>query len=150
MSLEELYQDIIVDHGKSPRNSGVLSAATHQKVGHNPLCGDKLVLYLIVQDDVIQDARFEGVGCAISVASASLMIETIKGKTTQAVATLFSQFHLLVTEGKAPNQALGKLLAFSGVYHFPIRVKCATLAWHTLNVALEENSRRKQRSEVSE
>src|SRR5690349_20595214 len=109
MSLRELYQEIIVDHGKSPRNFGVLEKANHYQAGHNPLCGDKLILYVMKQNDVIEDMRFEGTGCAISVASASLMIEAVKGKSIQQVQILFENFHQLVTQGKEPSMDLGKL-----------------------------------------
>ncbi len=136
MSLRELYQEIIVDHGKQPRNLGQLADATHSQTGHNPLCGDRLTLYLVTRGEQIEDVRFEGSGCAISVASASLMTEVIKGKTISEVEALFHQFHVLVTEGKADEAELGKLAVFSGVAEFPIRVKCATLAWHTLRAAL--------------
>ena len=136
MSLRELYQEMIVDHGKSPRNFGKLSEATHLHAGHNPLCGDQLIIYLILQKGVIEEAQFEGTGCAISVASSSLMIEVIKGKTVEEVEELFKNFHGLVTDGKAKEDVLGKLVALSGVAQFPIRVKCATLPWHTLKAAL--------------
>ena len=136
MSLRELYQEMIVDHGKHPRNFGVLSHATHQHAGHNPLCGDKLMVYLTVTNGMVDDVRFEGEGCAISVASASLMTESIKGKSIVDINNLFNLFHHLVTEGKEPEQSIGKLSVFSGVAEFPVRVKCATLAWHTLQAAL--------------
>lgn len=140
MSLRDLYQEIIVDHGKQPRHFGVLEGANHCQVGHNPLCGDKLTLYVIVRNHMIVDARFEGVGCAISMASASLMIEAVKGKTLEEANALFMRFHRLVTEGEISDFNLGKLAAFSGVAEFPIRVKCATLAWHTLQAALANSS----------
>lgn len=137
MSLRDLYQEIIVDHGKQPRNFGVLPHANHCQIGHNPLCGDRLMLYVIERNGVIEDARFEGSGCAISVASASLMTEIVKGKTIQEAEKLFHHFHQLVTEGKESSVThLGKLNAFAGVAEFPVRVKCATLAWHTLQAAL--------------
>ena len=136
MSLRELYQEIIIDHGKSPRHVGCLSNATHSKMGHNPLCGDKLVLYIQSQDGIAQDLKFEGNGCAISMASASLMIESVKGKTIGEIEKLFADFHYLVMHGKPAQDSMGKLEAFSGVAEFPIRVKCATLAWHTLKAAL--------------
>ncbi|RDI41338.1 Fe-S cluster assembly sulfur transfer protein SufU [Aquicella lusitana] len=139
MSLRELYQEIIVDHGKAPRNFGKLSHASHCKAGHNPLCGDKLTLYLLERDGVVQDICFEGAGCAISVASASLMTECVKGKKRSDVIKLFEQFHDLVTAGKTSEEDLGKLAVFSGVAEFPVRVKCATLAWHTLKAALEQD-----------
>lgn len=136
MSLRELYQEIIVDHGKQPRNFGVLDHASHTQAGHNPLCGDKLKLYVLERDGIVIDARFEGAGCAISVASASLMTEMVKGKSLSDIEKLFHHFHRLVTEGSEPDESLGKLAVFSGVAEFPIRVKCATLAWHTLKAAL--------------
>lgn len=141
MSLRELYQEMIVDHGKQPRNFGKLNTASHTQVGHNPLCGDKLMLYVKANNGVLEDMRFEGVGCAISVASASLMTETLKGKTLIEVDDLFNDFHQLVTTGKEPEQDMGKLAVFSGVAEFPIRVKCATLAWHTLKAALSHDNK---------
>jgi nitrogen fixation protein NifU and related proteins len=139
MSLRELYQEIIIDHGKSPRHVGCLSNATHTKAGHNPLCGDKLTLYIIQQDGVAQELKFEGTGCAISMASASLMIETVKGKSVVEIERLFTDFHHLLVHGKEPESDIGKLAVFSGVAEFPIRVKCATLAWHTLKAALNHD-----------
>ncbi len=136
MSLRELYQEMIIDHGKQPRNFGALPAATHSKNGQNPLCGDKLTVYLLERDGIVEDVRFEGTGCAISVASASLMTEAVKGKTLQSVKTLFENFHQLVTTGDESVIDIGKLAVFSGVAEFPVRVKCATLAWHTMNAAL--------------
>lgn len=136
MLLHELYQDMILDHGKTPRNQGILPTATHQHHGHNPLCGDQLTLYVIAHDHVVHEVRFEGSGCAISMASASLLTEAVKGKTFAEIDALFQPFHELVTEGKTPSVDLGKLMAFRGVAKFPIRVKCATLAWHTLKAAL--------------
>jgi nitrogen fixation NifU-like protein len=135
MSLKELYQEIILDHGKCPRNCGRLEHASHHHRGHNPLCGDQLMLYVMAADNKISDIRFEGSGCAISIASASLMSEAIKGKAMTDVNILFENFHHLVT-GQSINIDMGKLAAFSGVAEFPIRVKCATLAWHTLKAAL--------------
>jgi nitrogen fixation NifU-like protein len=136
MSLRELYQEIIVDHGKQPRNFGQLMHANHCQAGHNPLCGDKLTLYVVERNGVIDDVRFEGAGCAISVASASLMTEAVKGKSITDIHHLFDVFYELVTAGKSCDEELGKLSVFSGVAEFPIRVKCATLAWHTLKAAL--------------
>jgi nitrogen fixation protein NifU and related proteins len=136
MSLRDLYQEIILDHGKTPRNVGQLPEATHRHAGHNPLCGDQLLLFVTTQNDQVIDARFEGKGCAISVASASLMIDAIKGKTLAQIEKLFQDFHHLVTTGQSVTCDLGKLMAFGGVAEFPIRVKCATLAWHTLKAAL--------------
>lgn len=136
MPLRELYQELIVDHGKQPRNFGKLTNANHCHGGNNPLCGDRLMLYVIEHNGVVEDMRFEGAGCAISVASASLMTEVTKGKTVSEIEKLFDHFHHLVTEGTEPEIDIGKLAAFSGVAAFPIRVKCATLAWHTLKAAL--------------
>lgn len=136
MSLRDLYQEIIVDHGRKPRHFGKLAHANHCQVGHNPLCGDKLILHIVVQNNVVQDILFEGQGCAISVASASLMIEAVKGKSVTEIEKLFNAFHHLVTSGQEPEIDIGKLAAFSGVAEFPVRVKCATLAWHTLRSAL--------------
>ncbi len=140
MSLRELYQEMIVDHGKHPRNFGKLASANHMHAGHNPLCGDKLMVYVIENNGVVEDVKFEGEGCAISVASASLMTEAVKGKSLESINTLFELFHHLVTEGHTDSEeALGKLAVFSGVAEFPIRVKCASLAWHTLKAAIEND-----------
>lgn len=139
MSLRELYQEMIIDHGKEPRNFGLLPDATHLKQGKNPLCGDKLTVYLIERNGIIEDVRFEGTGCAISVASASLMTGAVKGKQLAEVLAMFDSFHQLVTEGKESEVELGKLAVFSGVAEFPMRVKCATLAWHTLKAALQND-----------
>jgi nitrogen fixation NifU-like protein len=138
--LRELYQEMILDHGRTPRNFGKLPQANHQQVGHNPLCGDRLIITLIEHHGVIEDVRFEGSGCAISVASASLMTESIKGKTVAEAEKLFNEFHALVTTGQEPSEELGKLTIFRGVAEFPMRVKCATLAWHTLNAALQNKT----------
>lgn len=142
--LRELYQSVILDHNKAPRNFGVLEGASREADGHNPICGDKLTVYVSVDsDDRINDVRFQGSGCAISTASASLMTEFVKGKTLDEVGRTFGQFHLLVT-GPATEPShtdgLGKLAVFAGVREFPMRVKCATLSWHTLNAALEQSS----------
>ncbi len=137
--LRELYQELILDHTKRPRNFGRLETANCQADGYNPLCGDKVTVFLNVENDVVNDIRFQGSGCAISTASASLMTESLKGKTVADAKTLFARFHELLT-GKSDQlpdiEALGKLAVFSGVKEFPIRVKCATLAWHTMNAAL--------------
>ena len=138
--VHDLYQEIILDHSKRPRNCHSMPDATRQADGYNPLCGDKLKLYVKVENDIVVDVSFVGSGCAISTASASMMTEKLKGRTPEEVLRLFREFHDLVT-GKpaapAAAQDLGKLAAFSGVCEFPIRVKCATLAWHTLKAALE-------------
>ncbi len=138
--LRELYQEVILDHSKSPRNFHALDDATCSAEGYNPLCGDHLVLYLKVEGDVIVDAGFTGAGCAISSASASMMTAALKGRTRLEAEQLFERFHLLVTgapdETPAEDPALGKLAVFSGVREFPMRVKCASLAWHTMKSAL--------------
>src|SRR5919204_6150754 len=135
--LRELYQDVILEHSKSPRNYRELPGANHKAEGYNPLCGDHFTLYLKLDGDVIRDITFQGSGCAISKASASMMTQSLKGKTREEAEKLFEHFHSLVT-GKNGNQGeLGKLAVFSGVSEFPVRVKCATLAWHALHAALE-------------
>ncbi len=140
--LRELYQEVVIDHGRRPRNFRVLTPVTHQAEGFNPLCGDRMTLYLNVVDGVIQDAGFQGSGCAISTASASLMTEHLKGKTPAEAEAVFRQFHGLMTgDGTAGEDRLGKLTVLSGVKEFPTRVKCATLAWHTLQAALQQETR---------
>ena len=135
--LDELYQELIMDHGRRPRNTGALPDSTHHGRGHNPLCGDQLTLALKGVDGRVADIRFEGHGCAISTASASLMTQAVKALPIDEVEALYAQFHALVTEGAdVPVEALGKLAALTGVRRFPTRVKCATLAWHTLHAAL--------------
>lgn len=138
-ALRELYQEVILDHSKNPRNFREIEHASHDAKGHNPLCGDRLSLYIVVEDGVIKDVSFKGAGCAISTASASMMTEALKGKTQADAEELFGSFHGVVT-GKdgADEDALGKLAVFAGVRDYPVRVKCATLAWHTLNAALAE------------
>ena len=136
MDLADLYRDVIVDHNRSPRNRGTLAAATHHADGDNPLCGDRLSLDLDVSDDVIRDLRFEGSGCAISTASASLMTEALKGKSEAEAEATFGAFHDMLTGPEGAEARLGKLAALAGVREFPARVKCASLAWHTLNAAL--------------
>jgi nitrogen fixation NifU-like protein len=138
MDLKDLYRDVILDHNKRPRNFGVLAPPAHPARGHNPLCGDQLTVYVAMDGDVVRDVRFEGKGCAISVASASLMTEAVKGKSRADVARLYSTVHDLLTLPEAPVvPELGKLAALQGVREFPARVKCASLCWHTLNAALE-------------
>jgi nitrogen fixation NifU-like protein len=138
MDLKELYRDVILDHNKRPRNHGRLEPPAHEARGHNPLCGDQLTVYASVDGNVLRDVRFEGTGCAISVASASLMTEAVKGKSRAEVAHLYALIHDLLTRADAPAPAeIGKLAALSGVREFPARVKCASLCWHTLNAALE-------------
>jgi nitrogen fixation NifU-like protein len=133
--LRELYQETIFDHYRQPRNFGRLEGANRHAEGYNPLCGDKVTLYLQVEDGVIKDASFEGSGCAISTASASLMTESLKGKREADALHLLDKFHGLVT-GTATADDLGKLAVLAGVREFPQRVKCATLAWHTMQAAL--------------
>jgi nitrogen fixation protein NifU and related proteins len=136
--LRDLYQDVILEHSKAPRNYRELPAANHKAEGYNPLCGDHFTLYVDMQGDAIHDISFLGSGCAISKASASMMTQSVKGKSKEEAEKLFQQFHKLVTGEANGNQAeLGKLAVFSGVSEFPVRVKCATLAWHTLKAALE-------------
>jgi nitrogen fixation NifU-like protein len=130
--LRELYQTVIIDHGKNPRNFHILENPTHFLDGYNPLCGDKITLYLQLEDEVITEASFTGSGCAISMASSSLMIELLKGKTVDEAKVLFEEFHAMLTIDGATSDHLGKLCVLSGVKTFPARVKCATLAWHTL------------------
>ena len=138
MELKDLYRDVILDHNRHPRNFGRLEPADARAEGHNPLCGDRLSVYVVLKGDRVEDIRFEGSGCAISTASASLMTEAVKGKERAAVARLFDEVHTLLTRPDAAAEAtLGKLAALSGVREFPARVKCATLSWHTLNAALE-------------
>jgi nitrogen fixation NifU-like protein len=136
--LRELYQQVIIDHGRHPRNTGKLSEANRHKEGFNPLCGDKISLHVYEKNGVIEKLRFEGSGCAISMASASLMTENLQGKTKQEFDDIFNAFHLLITQGLAPEELtnLGKLTVLGGVAEFPMRVKCATLAWHTMKAAL--------------
>jgi nitrogen fixation NifU-like protein len=136
--LQDLYQELILDHGRRPRNFRALDGATRSAEGYNPLCGDKVKIYVRMDGDIIKDISFEGAGCAISTASASIMTETLKGKTRAEAEELFQTFHDLVTGRQAQLDApeLGKLAVFSGVSEFPIRVKCATLSWHTLRAAL--------------
>ena len=136
--LKDLYQELILDHGRRPRNFKELEGASGTAEGYNPLCGDKVKIYLKLDDDIVKDISFEGAGCAISTASASIMTETLKGKTRAQAEELFQTFHDLVTGQQAQLDApeLGKLAVFSGVSEFPIRVKCATLPWHTLRAAI--------------
>jgi nitrogen fixation protein NifU and related proteins len=140
MDLKELYRDVILDHNRQPRNFGRLQNATGQAEGHNPLCGDQLSLTVRLNGERIEDIRFEGKGCAISTASASLMTEAVKGRDRAAARELFDRVHALLTQpDAAPDGSLGKLAALAGVREFPVRVKCASLCWHTLNAALERS-----------
>ncbi|HEY2988687.1 MAG TPA: SUF system NifU family Fe-S cluster assembly protein [Candidatus Binatia bacterium] len=137
--LRDLYQELILDHNKRPRNFKALEDANRTAEGYNPLCGDKVKIFLNVEDGRIKDVSFQGSGCAISKASASVMTESLKGKTVAEVEALFKRFRDLVTKGPeaAESADLGKLVVFSGVCEFPARVKCATLAWHALSAALQ-------------
>jgi nitrogen fixation NifU-like protein len=135
--LTDLYQEVILDHNRRPRNFHALANASHRAEGYNPLCGDRLTLYLSVNEGVITEAAFEGAGCAISKASASMMTETLKGKTLAEADALFQRFHRMVTTPPdQPVEDMGKLSSLAGVREFPIRVKCASLAWHTFKAAL--------------
>jgi len=141
MDLKELYRDLILDHNRHPRNFGPLAGASHHAEGHNPLCGDRLSLEVVLEGERIADIRFQGSGCAISTASASLMTEAVKGKDRASARQLFDKVHALLTQSEDPPDAsIGKLAALSGVREFPARVKCASLCWHTLNAALAAQS----------
>lgn len=140
--LNDLYQEVILDHNRRPRNFHVLADANHTAEGYNPLCGDRLTLYLKVQDGVVRDVSFEGAGCAISKASASLMTDAVKGRTVAEAEALFERFHRMVTTPpEQPVEDMGKLSALAGVREFPVRVKCASLAWHTLKAAMADEQR---------
>lgn len=148
--LRDLYQDLILDHGKRPRNFQILETANREALGHNPLCGDRLMLYVDVGDnDIIQNVTFQGSGCAISMASASMMTEMLKGKNLKQVETLFHYMHASCTSGQSDKiSAVGvdeedadRVQALAGVRHYPMRVKCATLAWHTLQAALKNEQK---------
>jgi nitrogen fixation NifU-like protein len=137
--LRDLYQEVILDHGKRPRNFRALPGANRRAEGYNPLCGDRETVFLDVEGDVVRDASFQGAGCAISTASASMMTESVKGKSRAEAEALFTKFHDLITGEKKAGSggpALGKLEVFSGVREYPVRIKCATLPWHTLKAAL--------------
>ena len=140
--LADLYQEVILDHYKRPRNQGPLEDADHEADGYNPLCGDRVKVLLRFVDGRVEDVRFEGVGCAISTASASLMTEAVRGKTREEVEALFDRFHSMLTGDpdslSETDGDLGKLMVFAGVREYPVRVKCATLAWHTLRSALDD------------
>jgi len=140
--LSDLYQEVILDHNRRPRNFHALADASHTAEGYNPLCGDRLTLYVKVADGVVSDVAFEGAGCAISKASASLMTDAVKGRTVAEAQALFDRFHRMVTTPPGqPVEDLGKLSALAGVREFPVRVKCASLAWHTLKAAMAKDTR---------
>ena len=139
--LTDLYQEVILDHNRRPHNFRVIDAATAKQEGYNPLCGDRLTLYLTLDGDVIKDAAFQGSGCAISKASASLMTDAVKGKTVDQARELFEQFHAMITSNpETPPAELGKLSVFAGVREFPTRIKCASLAWHTMKAAVASDN----------
>jgi nitrogen fixation NifU-like protein len=140
--LNDLYQEVILDHNRRPRNFHAIADASHTAEGYNPLCGDRLTLYLKVDGGIVTDVSFEGAGCAISKASASLMTDAVKGKSVAEARALFDRFHRMVTTPpEQPVEDLGKLSAFAGVREFPVRVKCASLAWHTLKAAMANETR---------
>jgi nitrogen fixation NifU-like protein len=143
--LRELYQEMILDHSKHPRNCRAMPDANRTANGHNPLCGDRVTISLHVEGDVVRDVSFQGSGCSISTASASMMTDALKGKTVAEVEALFQRFHDLVTadpsRAAAASAELGKLAVFAGVHEFPMRVKCASLPWHTMKAALEGGDR---------
>ncbi len=140
--LRDLYQDMIFDHNRHPRNFGPLASANHHADGVNPLCGDKLTVYLDIDSQgVIRDVHFQGSGCAISMASASLMTEAVKGKTIAEAEAMFEGFHALMTQDQANDAATGKLRVLSGVKAYPSRIKCATLAWHAMRAALHDGGK---------
>jgi nitrogen fixation NifU-like protein len=139
--LTDLYQQIIIDHSQHPHNFCTLKHSNHSQEGYNPLCGDKIMLYVNEKNGIITDIGFQGSGCAISTASASLMTDAVKGKTIAEAIELFNEFQKLITTGKTENpEKLGKLAVLAGVSEFPMRIKCATLAWHTLKATLAKNS----------
>jgi nitrogen fixation NifU-like protein len=141
MDLKDLYRDVILDHNKQPRNFGRLEPSDARADGHNPLCGDRLTVFVKMAGDRVEDVKFEGKGCAISTASASLMTEAVKGKDRAVIGELFGRIHSLLTKQDAvADSSLGKLAALSGVREYPSRVKCASLCWHTLNAALEKGA----------
>ena len=140
--LRDLYQEVIVDHQRNPRNFRAIPKPDRVTKGHNPLCGDELTIYLKLADDVVRDVSFQGVGCAICMSSASLMTEHLKGKSVDEIEAQLGSFHALLTDGRDKVQdfeSLGKLRVFEGVRQFPVRIKCATLPWHTLRAAVEGN-----------
>ena len=143
--LRELYQEVILDHSRKPRNFGPMPDATRQADGHNPLCGDRATVFVRMDGDRLAEVKFQGAGCSISTASASMMTDAVKGKTVAETGDLFERFHRLVTKDamsrEGADESLGKLAVFSGVSEFPVRVKCASLAWHTLKAALDGDGR---------
>lgn len=137
--LRDLYQEVIFDHNRNPRNCHRMDDASHHADGNNPLCGDQITVYAKVENDVIEDVSFEAHGCAISTASASLMTQALKGRTVAEAEAMFEDFHRMATGETGASERLGKLAVLEGVREYPARVKCATLAWHTLHAALEKS-----------
>ena len=141
--LSELYQQVILDHNKKPRNFRKLETANHTAEGYNPLCGDQLTVYLNLEDDLVKEVGFEGSGCAISKAAASMMTQAVKGKSKEQAESLFKEFHSMVTgelDEETEENSLGNLKIFAGVREFPVRVKCATLAWHVLEESMSKEA----------
>ena len=138
--LQELYQQVIIDHNHNPRNFREIEHPSHSAKGHNPLCGDKIDIYLTIKDDIITEVSFMGSGCAISKASSSLMTEVLLGKTVVEAQKIFDSVHDMITSGKTDVEGIGKLAVLSGVHKFPARVKCAILPWHTMKNALEKSA----------
>lgn len=138
--LQELYQQVIIDHNHNPRNFHKIKHPSHSAKGHNPLCGDKFDIFLTIKDDIIAEVSFMGSGCAISKASSSLMTEALLGKTVSEAQQLFDLVHTMVTTGQANAEDIGKLAVLSGVHKFPVRVKCAILPWHTMKNALDKST----------
>ncbi len=144
LDVDDLYQELILDHNKSPRNRRRLESPDRTAKGYNPLCGDQVTVFIKIENDIVREATFEGSGCAISTASASLMTESVKGKSLEDAKALFRRFHGMVTGQVMETEeeiGLGKLEVFSGICRYPARVKCATLAWHTVNAALEKDDK---------
>ena len=138
--LQDLYQQVIIDHNHNPRNFHEIEHPSHSAKGHNPLCGDKIDIYLTIVDNVITEISFTGSGCAISKASSSLMTDALLGKTISEAQKLFDSVHSMITNGKTDTEGIGKLAVLSGVHKFPARVKCAILPWHTMKNALEKST----------
>lgn len=140
--IDFLYQELVIDHSRSPQNFGKLEDKTHSSFGHNPLCGDQITLDLVIENGIISNIKFCGNGCAIFQATASLMTQAVKGKTVEDAKKLFSSFSDMVTKDQTPDQCLGKLKALEGVKEFPMRIKCATLSWHALLSALNQDNKK--------
>lgn len=139
--LQDLYQQVIIDHNHNPRNFREIERPSHSAKGHNPLCGDKIDIYLTIKNDIIAEVSFMGSGCAISKASSSLMTETLLGKTVVEAQKIFDSVHEMIINGKTDTEGIGKLAVLSGVHKFPARVKCAILPWHTMKNALEKSTK---------